>query len=60
MRFVVGHHNVRMQYVTVQYAVDVHQYVAAARHLDIPRAAVMHCRGNPGEFMLSLNAYQSV
>ena len=25
-----------MQYVTVQYAVDVHRYVAAARHLDIP------------------------
>ena len=46
-----------MQYVEVQYAVDVHQYVAATRHLDIPRAAVAHCRENLGEFILSLNRY---
>ena len=32
----VDRRNVRMQYVEVQYAVDVHQYVAAALHLNIP------------------------
>ena len=57
MRCVVDHRNVRMQYAEVQYAVDVHRYAAVARHLDIPRAAAAHCRGNLGEFMLSLNIY---
>jgi len=47
------------RHVAVRRAVDVHQDVAAAWHLDVPRAAAAHCRGHPGEFVLSLNAYYS-